>query len=297
MHIGRMNRLTVVKQVDFGVYLNGNKEGEILLPKRYVPRGCQVNDNLDVFIYADSDDRLIATTEQPYVMVNQCAYLKVVAVNRVGAFLDWGLPKDLLVPFCEQHISMESGKSYVVCVYLDVESKRIAASSKHYDYLLEKSTDFETNQAVDLLIIGRSDLGYKAVINHSHMGLIFHDEVFQPIHPGQEMTGYIKHIREDGKIDLRLQQHIEKTRGDLPGRILQFLSNEDGSSDITDRSAPDEIYKQFQVSKSNYKKALGTLYKDKKILIDKHQITLLNPILQEQQKPPVKVSKYKGKVS
>lgn len=293
MHIGRINRLTVVKQVDFGVYLNGDQEGEILLPKRYVPKGCQIDDELEVFIYSDSDDRLIATTEQPYVMVNQCAYLKVIAVNRVGAFMDWGLPKDLLVPFCEQHITMEAGQSYVVCVYLDIESKRIAASSKHYDHLLEQSTDFELHQAVDLLIISRSDLGYKAVINHSHTGLIFHDEVFQPLQPGQQVTGYIKHIREDGKIDLRLQQHLEKTRGDLPGRILQFLSDQGGLSELTDKSVPDEIYKQFQVSKSNYKKALGTLYKSKQILIDKHQISLLNT--GSQQQPIVKVSKYKGK--
>ena len=300
MNIGRMNRLTVIKQVDFGVYLNDGNEGEILLPTRYVPQGCQIGDEIDVFIYADSEDRLIATTEHPYVMVDECAYLKVVAVNRVGTFLNWGLPKDLLVPFNEQHDPMEVGKSYVVFVYLDSKSKRIAASTRHYNFLHEQTNDLEMGQAVDLLIIGRSDLGYKAVINHTYLGLIFQDEVFQPLRQGQKVQGTIKNIREDGKIDLKLQQPPHQIRTDLPGKIVAFLQDQGGTSTLTDKCTPDEIYKQFQVSKSNYKKALGSLYKDKKILIEKHQITLLEIAHQKSEKKiapefSAKKSKYKGK--
>lgn len=295
MNIGRMNRLSVAKQVDFGVYLNDGNDGEILLPTRYVPQGCQIGDELDVFIYSDSEDRLIATTEKPYVMVGECAYLKVIAVNRVGTFLNWGLPKDLLVPFNEQHDPMEVGKSYVVFVYLDSKSKRIAASTRHYNFLHEQTNDLEIDQVVDLMIIGRSDLGYKAVINHTYLGLIFQDDVFQPLKQGQKVQGYIKNIREDGKIDLKLQQPPQQIRTDLPGKIVAFLQDQGGTSTLTDKCAPDAIYKQFQVSKSNYKKALGSLYKDKKILIEKHQITLLQTANQQLPKPIVKESKYKGK--
>jgi predicted RNA-binding protein (virulence factor B family) len=275
MYIGRMNHLTVLKHVDFGVYLDGEEEGEILLPARYVPKECKIDDEVEVFVYSDSDDRLVAVTQQPYAMVGECAFLKVVAVNRVGAFLDWGLPKDLLVPYNEQHVPMVAGQSYVVCVYLDNESKRIAASSTLHHFLEEINDDFEEDEAVSLMIISRSDLGYKAVINHSHLGLIFHDEVFQPLKAGQTLPGFIKRIRDDGKIDLKLQHQPEKSRDDLSQRILDYLEAEGGASTLTDKCAPNEIYNQFQVSKSSYKKALGALYKNKKILIEKHQISLL----------------------
>ncbi len=276
MNIGLINTLQVVKQVDFGIYLDGGEFDEILLPKRYVPEQLTVGDNIDVFIYSDSDDRLIATTETPLAMVGECAWLKVKDVNRVGAFLDWGLPKDLLVPYNEQYSAMEAGKYYPVCVLLDNESNRIVASSKLYQFLEEQSEDFTPQQAVDLLIIQQTDLGFKAVINHTHLGLLFHSDVFQNLQLGQKIKGYIKEIRNDGKINLSLQSHTHEVRKELSEKILDYLKQNGGSITLTDKSPPEEIYKQFQVSKSNYKKSLGTLYRQRIINIDKQKITLLD---------------------
>ena len=276
MIIGTINTLQVLKQVDFGVYLDGADYGEILLPKRYAPNHLSIGDNIDVFIYSDSDDRLIATTEKPLAMVGECAWLKVKQTNRVGAFLDWGLPKDLLVPFNEQYSPMEEGKHYPVCVLLDNETNRIAASSKLYQFLEEHSNDFSARQAVDLLIIQQSELGFKAVINHTHLGLIFHSDVFQTLRLGQQIKGYIKEIRGDGKLNLTLQLPTQEIRDELLQAILDNLQQHGGTSTLTDKSQPDEIYKQFKVSKSNYKKALGTLYRQRIISIDKQKISLLD---------------------
>jgi predicted RNA-binding protein (virulence factor B family) len=289
MNIGTINTLQVIKQVEFGVYLDGGEFGEILLPKRYVPDHLSVEDNIDVFIYCDSDDRLIATTETPLAMVGECAWLKVKDVNRVGAFMNWGLPKDLLVPYNEQYSAMEMGKSYPVCVLLDNESNRIAASSKLYQFLEEHSDDFTPQQAVNLLIIQRTDLGFKAVINHTHLGLIFHSDVFQNLKLGQKIKGYIKDIRDDGKINLSLQLPTQEKREELSETILDYLKKNGGSSTLTDKSPPEEIYKQFKVSKSNYKKALGSLYRQRIIDIDKQQITLLD--IDENNQPSTKPDK------
>ncbi|MEE9344750.1 MAG: S1-like domain-containing RNA-binding protein [Methylococcales bacterium] len=276
MNIGTINNLQVIKQVEFGVYLDGGEFGEILLPKRYVPDHLSVEDNIDVFIYNDSEDRLIATTETPLAMVGECAWLRVKDVNRVGAFLDWGLPKDLLVPYNEQYSPMEVGKYYPVCVLLDNETNRIAASSKLYQFLEEQSDDLTPQQAVDLLIIQRTDLGFKAVINHTHLGLLFHSDVFQNLKTGQKIKGYIKDIRDDGKINLCLQLPTQEKREELSETILDYLKQNGGSSTLTDKSPPEEIYEQFKVSKSNYKKALGSLYRQRIISIDKQKITLLD---------------------
>jgi len=276
MIIGTINTLQVLKQVDFGFYLAGAAYGEILLPKRYAPNHLSIGDYIDVFIYSDSDDRLIATTEKPLAMVGECAWLKVKQTNRVGAFLDWGLPKDLLVPFNEQYSPMEEGKYYPVCVLLDNETNRIAASSKLYQFLEEHSNDFSPRQAVDLLIIQQSDLGFKAVINHTHLGLIFHSDVFQTLRMGQQIKGYIKEIRDDGKLNLTLQLPTQEIRDELLQAILDDLQQRGGTSTLTDKSPPDDIYKQFKVSKSNYKKALGTLYRQRIISIDKQKISLID---------------------
>ena len=276
MNIGTINNLQVIKQVEFGVYLDGGEFGEILLPKRYVPDHLSVEDNIDVFIYCDSDDRLIATTETPLAMVGECAWLRVKDVNRVGAFLNWGLLKDLLVPYNEQYSPMEVGKYYPVCVLLDNETNRIAASSKLYQFLEEQSDDLTPQQAVDLLIIQRTDLGFKAVINHTHLGLLFHSDVFQNLKTGQKIKGYIKDIRDDGKINLCLQLPTQEKREELSETILDYLKQNGGSSTLTDKSPPEEIYEQFKVSKSNYKKALGSLYRQRIISIDKQKITLLD---------------------
>lgn len=273
--IGKINHLQVVKSVDFGIYLDGGESGEILLPSRYVPTESIPGDSLEVFIYRDSEDRLIATTEAPYAMVDQCAYLKVVAINKIGAFLDWGLPKDLLVPFSEQRKPMQIDNSYVVFLYLDGETDRIAASTRLHDHLSEKSFYFKPQQPVDLLISNRTDMGYQAVVDGSHLGLIYNNEIFQPLRVGQKLRGYIKQIRPDQRIDLCLQLDDQRTRNALASRILDYLQAHDGTSTLTDKSPPEAIYKAFGVSKKKYKKELGGLYKSKRILIGKKKITLL----------------------
>ena len=272
--IGEKNNLKVVKNLDHGIYLDAEDLGEILMPSRYVPENCKVGDSLEVFIYPDSADLLLATTEIPYVMVGECAYLKVVDVNQAGAFLDWGLPKDLLVP-CSQQISpLKIGQSYTVFVYLDENTNRIAATQKLDSHLSEEAQYLKPGQAVDLLIFGKTKLGYKAVINNTHIGLIYKNEVFQTLTNGEPLKGYIKTIRPDRKIDLRLQPAGKDARNDLNTRLLNYLKKNGGESSLTDKSSPDDIYQCFAVSKKNYKKAIGMLYKKKLILIEDNKIKL-----------------------
>ena len=275
VEIGKINNLQVVKSLEHGIYLDGKELGEILMPSRYVPENCEVGNSLDVFIYLDSADLLIATTETPYVMVDECAYLKVVDVNPAGAFLDWGLPKDLLVPYGEQISPLKIGQSYTVLAYLDENTNRIAATQKLDSHLSEEAQYFKPEQAVDLLIFGKTELGYKAVINNTHIGLIYKNEVFQTLSHGEKLKGFIKTIREDRKIDLCLQLSGKDARDDLNTRILNHLRKNDGESTLTDKSSPDDIYQCFAVSKKNYKKAIGMLYKKRLIRIEEDKITLL----------------------
>jgi len=255
VEIGTFNQLQVVKQVDFGVYLDGGELDTILLPRRYVPEGCEIGDWLDVFLYFDSDDLLIATTEKPKVQVGDCEMLTVVDINHAGAFMDWGLPKDLLVPYNEQQKPMEVGYSYVVHVFHDQNSDRIAASTKLNHHLDEETVWLKPRQQVNLLIAGRTDLGYKAVIDNKYLGLIF---------------------RADGKIDLVISQSTLQGDHDLGEQIIRHLQEMGGESQVSDKSDPEEIYRLFKVSKKKYKQALGTLYKSKRILIEPGKVKLIN---------------------
>ncbi len=274
--IGRNNQLRIIKKVDFGVYLDGEDLGNILLPKRYLPKQYALDELIDVFLYFDSDDLLIATTETPKAMVNECACLTVAAVNRVGAFLDWGLAKELLVPFGEQEKPLIEGNRYVVFVYID-DSGRIVASTKLSDHLGEQSDYFKAGQAVDLLISGRTDLGYKAVINHHHLGLIFQNEIFQPLKIGQRVKGYIKTIRDDQKIDLSLQPSSDiQSRQSVDEKIIQYLKEHDGTTTLTDKSPPELIYSELGISKGAFKRAVGSLYKQRKITIKNKLINLVD---------------------
>jgi hypothetical protein len=274
--VGRFNKLEVVKEVDFGVYLDGGELDSILLPQRYVPEGCELGDWVDVFLYFDSEDLLIATTETPKVQVGRCEMLKVIDINNAGAFMDWGLPKDLLVPYSEQLKPMEVGYSYVVYVFHDQDSDRIAASTRLQDYLAEESVWVKPRQAVDLLIAGRTDLGYKAVINDQYLGLIFRDDAFRPLKVGERLPGFIKNIRSDGKIDLVISQGTLQGDHDLGEQIIESLRASGGISTLTDKSEPGEIYRSFKVSKKKYKQALGSLYRSKRILLSAEKIQLVD---------------------
>ncbi|MCP8898665.1 S1 RNA-binding domain-containing protein [Gilvimarinus xylanilyticus] len=273
--IGQHARLPIVKLVDFGAYLDAQELGNVLLPKRYLDDSMSLGDEIDVFIHLDSNDIPVATTLKPRACVGESAYLPVADINDAGAFLDWGLPKHLLVPFNEQHKRFEMGRSYVVTLFLDPYSQRIAASSKLNRHLEENGKALKINQAVELLICGKSDMGYKAVIDHHYLGLIFRDDAFRQLSYGERIQGYIKNIRRDGKIDLSLQPSGDKGRDRLQQKILDHLKANGGRSDLNDRAQPDDIYREFNVSKGAYKKALGALYKQRLIVIDHQEIRLI----------------------
>jgi len=267
--IGRLNTLNVVKELDFGIYLDGGELGEILMPTRYVPVPCNIGDALEVFIYRDSEDRLIATSEKPYAMVGEFALLKVVDVTPIGAFMDWGLPKDLLVPFPEQKPRMETDKLYIVRIYIDDDSQRIVASSRLDDFLHSESDDeFSLNESVSLLIANKSELGYQVIIENTHWGLLHHSEVARPLRRGQRLDGFIKNIREDQRIDLCLHLKPSEKTDDIAQIILRELSKNDGFIPVSDKSSPDDIQDRFHISKKMFKKAIGALYKQHIIRIE-----------------------------
>jgi predicted RNA-binding protein (virulence factor B family) len=275
IEIGKFNNLQVVKIADHGVYVDGGEEGTILLPNRYVPEGLGIDDWVDVFLYFDSDDLLIATTETPKALVGNVELLKVIDTNRVGAFLDWGLPKDLLVPFSEQQHPMKKGESYVVYVFHDHQTDRILASSKLNRYFDEEPQGLEEKQAVNLQITDKTELGYKAIIDNQSLGLIFHADAFRPLVMGERLPGFIKSIRDDGKIDLIISQRSSASNSALEDQILAHLKASGGESNLTDKSNPDLIYRQFKVSKKKYKNALGALYKRRIITISREKIALV----------------------
>ncbi|MGZ8237293.1 MAG: CvfB family protein [Methylobacter sp.] len=276
INIGKINKLNVVKQQGADVYLSDGSSGKkVLLADRKLPANCQVGDTLDVFVYVDSEGHLAATTKKPLAEVGDIAWLKVVSLNYVGAFLGWGLPKDLLVPFSEQYHEMEVGRSYLVKVFLD-EQSRIAATTKIDKLLSDESVDFEVGQKVSLIIADRTDLGIKAIINNSHWGMLYENELFRPVKKGQKMEGYIKQIREDHKIDLSLHQPGYGKVVSLTDSIIAKLKANNGVLTLSDKSPPEAIYAAFGVSKKVFKQAIGALYKQQLITIDKNGIKLVD---------------------
>jgi len=271
-----MNTLHVLREVDFGVYLDGEELGDILLPKRDVPAGTRPDDTLTVFIYFDSSDTVIATTRRPRVQVGEFAFLKCIDTNPTGAFMDWGLPKDLLVPFREQSHKLIRERHYVVYVYLDRVSNRIVASTKLDKFLSQSPPQYQPGEAVNLFIAARTDLGYKAIIEGEHWGLLFEDQVFRPLEQGQTLTGYIRNVRPDGKIDLALHPggriHIDAASQ----KILDALKSSHGFLPFTDKTPPDIIYRKFGLSKKMFKRSLGGLYKQRLIKLEPNGIRLLN---------------------
>lgn len=273
-NVGEFNKLRILRKADHGLYLAGEDEIDVLLPNIYVPENCEVGDDLDVFVYRDSEDRIIATTLEPLAKVNEFAGLKVVASTGVGAFLDWGLAKDLLVPFQEQSERMVPGRSYLVYVYLDRDSDRVIATTKFNRFLSQDLPDLEAGQEVDLLIQRKTPLGFQAIVNNSWKGMLYENEVFQALHSGQKIKGFVKQVRTDGKIDLILQKIGIKHIDPLSGKILDYIKEEGGVIDITDKSPAEVIYAKFGVSKRAFKQALGKLYKRRLVTIDSEKVTL-----------------------
>lgn len=275
IEIGKTHTLEVVKKVTFGVYLNGHELGQILLPNKVTPKNCEIGDNIDVFLYLDSEDQIIATTKKPFAEVGQFAYLKAISTGNYGAFLDWGLDKDLLLPFGEQHRNVEEGKSYLVYIHINKADERILASSKIEKFLDKSPSHYKTGEMVNLIIGGTTDLGYKAIINNQHWGVIYQNEVFTKLRFGQKLTGYIKQVRNDGKIDLQLQQGSKQELDQFSKLILNKLIKAGGFLPLTDKTDANIIYTELGMSKKAFKKSIGGLFKQEKLSIEQDGLHLI----------------------
>ncbi|MGL1959026.1 MAG: S1-like domain-containing RNA-binding protein [Colwellia sp.] len=272
--IGKYNTLNIVAITDNGAYLDAGELGEILLPNRYLPDNCQVGLRVEVFIYLDSAERLVATTEKSLGQVGEFVSLKVVQINKMGAFLDWGLPKDLLVPFNQQHTKMEEGKYYLVYIFIDQRTERIAASSKLDKFIDIWPAEYSEGDQVNLTIGSKTDLGFKAIVNDLHWGLLYDNEIFQPLRIGKKITGYIKQVREDGRLDLILTRGRKNTVTSFSDKLLEHLKNNNGFSPLHDKSAPELIKNTLGVSKKTFKSTVGNLLKKGKITIESNGIRL-----------------------
>lgn len=272
--IGKYNTLNIIAVTANGVYLDGGDLGEILLPNRYVPTDCQVGKSINVFIYTDSADRLVATTEKALGQVGEFVSLKVVQINKMGAFLDWGLPKDLLVPYNQQHTEMEAGKYYLVRIFLDQHTDRVAASSKLDKFIDIWPAEYQQGDKVKLIIGGKTDLGFKAIVNDLHWGLLYDNEIFQPLRIGKKIDGYIKQVREDGRLDLILTRGFKNKVNNFSDKLLGALQKNDGFLPLNDKSAPELIQRTLGVSKKTFKATVGNLLKNGKLSIEKEGIRL-----------------------
>ncbi len=264
--IGKRNSLTVLHSTPHGIYLDGGDHGEILLPNRYIPKGTSLGDTLDVFIYRDSEDRLVATTEVPFAMVGEFATLEVVSVNRnVGAFLQWGLLKDLLLPFREQSDQVYVGDMVVAYIMLDEKTDRIIATTRLNRHLSRARPPFKPAQPVALLITARTPLGYNAIVEGTHVGLLYHTNIGSSLQVGQKINGFVSAVHPSGKIDLSLDASGYQRVASLTDRILEALKNNGGRLPFDDDSPPEAIRTHFEASKKAFKQALGSLYKQRRI--------------------------------
>ncbi len=277
LEIGRINKLIALRQTSVGFFLGhpDDERDDVLLPNKYVPADLRVEDEIDVFIYTDSEDRPIATTLTPHIMRDEFAPLPVVAVSNVGAFLNWGLEKDLLVPFREQSKPMREGEWYVVFLYLDEDTGRLVASSKVSRFLDPDASDLVANDPVDLLAYEITDLGVNVIINDRYQGLLYHNELFRPVQVGDRMPGFVKRVRDDNRVDVSLQQMGFENVEPSAQRILEALQQQKGFLPLNDSSPPEAIHKALEMSKKTFKKAIGTLYKDRRIEIRDDGIALL----------------------
>ncbi|MBU1568323.1 MAG: GntR family transcriptional regulator [Proteobacteria bacterium] len=267
VQIGKINRLLVKATQNYGIHLDGGESGDILLKGTHAAQKYKPGDTIDAFVYVDNEQRLLATSQKPYALVGEFATLRVVTNGAAGAFMDWGLENDLLVPKSEQQTNMREGKSYVVFIFLSNKTNRITASSKLDKFLNMQSPKYKEGEEVDLIIYAETDLGYSAIVNSSHIGMIYVNEVFQKLVIGQRLQGYVKKIREDLKIDLRLQPTGYQNIDDISEAVLNVVKNHGGMVAVTDKSPPEDIYALFGVSKKVFKKAIGALYKKRVIII------------------------------
>jgi predicted RNA-binding protein (virulence factor B family) len=273
--IGDFNRLKVKELARregygpiFGVYLEGGREGDILMPQKYVPEGVKPGDEIDCFVYLDQEERLVATTEKPLAKVGDFAWLKCSWVNEYGAFLDWGITKNLFCPFREQKKRMEVGNSYIVHIHVDEESYRLMASAKVEHYLSHDTPSYKTNDEVDLLIWQKTDLGFKVIVDNKFGGLVYQDQIFQYIHSGDRLKGYVAQVRADGKLDITLQPTGRRETEDFAQTLLQWLKDNGGECPLGDKSDAEDIKRMFQVSKKTFKRAVGALYKQHLIVLE-----------------------------
>jgi len=279
--LGKTNTLIILRDTPVGMYLGDESGGEVLLPKKFTEPEFRIGDEIEVFIYKDSEDRLIATRYQPFAEVGQFAFLHVSAVNQVGAFLDWGLEKDLFVPFKEQKHKMQEGHPYVVYIYVDEASQRIVASGKINKFISNDQLTVEQGQEVNLLVYNKTDLGFTCIINGLHKGLIYHNDLFTDLAVGDQTTGYIKLIRENNLIDLSLQNLGFKHVLSSTDKILEYLRANEGFMNLTDKSSPDIIERKFNMSKATFKKSIGVLYRQRKVTLHDDGVRLVEEAVNE----------------
>jgi predicted RNA-binding protein (virulence factor B family) len=276
VEIGKFAELEIEKIIQQGAYLlSGDDTPSILLPNRYIPEGAQVGDMVNVFIYRDSEDKIIATTDKPFAIADEFAFLKVKSQSNFGAFMDWGLMKDLLVPFREQKEKLITGEFYLIRVYVDKLTNRIVGTQHINKFLRDNEITLIEGDEVDILICNETDFGFKVIVNQKHWGMIYKNQIFSEILPGQKTKGWVKLVREDDKIDISLQQPGYKEVLSAEEKIIRLLENQNGFSDLNDNSLPDEIYTELQISKKVFKKAIGKLFRENKIMITENGIQLI----------------------
>jgi len=275
--VGEYNLLEILRDTSSGLFLGDEEGNDVLLPGKYIPKGCKVGDKIEVFIYKDKEDRPIATTLKPKITLHQFALLEAKIVNKLGTFMDWGLEKDLFVPFSEQAKRFEEGESYVVYLYIDEKTNRLVGSANINQFLKGNKLGVEEGESVNLLVCEHTELGFNVIINNLHLGLVYHNEIFAPVKIGDFRTGFIKKIREDGKIDVILQQGGYHHISSYADKIIEKLKTKNGFLPLSDDSTPELIYYHLEMSKKNFKKSIGLLYKQRIIRIETNGIYLILP--------------------